>query len=263
MSKPFLIGFVSGLALLFVVGVGASRLRQKDAEDAKQRSELERFQAELVDATPVQLGVLTETQRIHSKLYSHYLKLGSNRTISGLVAQATGKSKIVETGVLVGMTEVLTEPATPENYFGELTELSDAVVRGRVIRSVAQLTEDDAFVFTDYDVAATEVLKSNPSAPIHRGTTLTVTRPGGKVLLNGIIVKARDDAFAPLPLNNHDVVLFLKFIPETGAYRATRATGTFELDGQILRPLTEVGFPPGVLRDADSFLQTARIVSNR
>lgn len=263
MSKPFVIGFFVGLALLLVAGVGASRLHQKDAEQAKQRTELAEFQAELGDATPVQLGVLTENERAHSKLYGHYLGLRNYRTISGLVEQAKGKSKIVETGVLIGLGPVLSEPETPENYFSEVARESDAVIRGRVIKKVSQITEDDAFLFTDYDVVITEVLKSDVTASLEAGARITVTRPGGKVLLDGIIVRAKDDSFAPLPVNNHEVVLFLKRIPETGAYRAARDTGTFELDGSILRALTGCAFPPGVLRDGNSFLQTARAVSKR
>src|SRR6185503_13202698 len=43
--------------------------------------------------------------------------------------------------------------------------------------------------------------------------------------------------------------------------KATRNSGSFELDGSTLRPLTNVGFPPGVLRDVDSFMRTSRAVS--
>jgi len=263
MSKAFVVGFVMGLVLLAVGGVGASRRHQKDVEQEKDRAELKEYQAELRDATAVRFGVLTDNQRIHSRLFAKYLQLGSNRTISGLVAAAEGKGKIVSSVVFVGNAELLTESETPENYFHQLANASDAVIRGRVTKRVSQITEDDGFVLTDYDVLAAEVFKNNATQPIETGAMITVTRPGGKVLLDGVIVKAIDEAFAPLPLNDHDVVLFLKFIPETGAYKATRPTGSFELDGTIIRPLTGVAFPPGVLRNGDSFLKTVRAVSNQ
>jgi hypothetical protein len=101
-----------------------------------------------------------------------------------------------------------------------------------------------------------------------------VTRPGGKVVVNGIVGKATDQNILPLPLN-HDIVLFLKFIPETGAYKATQDTGSFELDGTLVRPLTEDHFPFGIIEDRQSllqirviqdvqlFLQTVQTVSNK
>jgi hypothetical protein len=62
-------------------------------------------------------------------------------------------------------------------------------------------------------------------------------------------------------MNGHDVVLFLQLIPETGAYKVTRYTGGYELDGLTLRPLTGDKFPPGVLQNGNFLLQTLRDAS--
>lgn len=264
MSKAFLFGFVLGILILSLAVVGASRLHQKDTEQAEQRAELAEYQAELPDATPVRFGALTENQRIHSRLLTKYLQLGSNRTISGLVAAARDAgARMVKSVVFVGSGELLTDPETPESYFHSLRNASDAVIRGRVKNRTSQITEDDGFVFTDYDVLVAEVFKDNSIATIETGGRITVTRPGGKVLVDGVIVKAIDEACEPLPTNDHDVVLFLKFIPETGAYKVTQPTGGFELAGPILRPLTGVMFPPNVLRSGDSFLNTLRALSSQ
>lgn len=263
MSKPFVSGFVIGLTLLFVCGVGASRLRQKDT---KHRDlETEKYQTEVLDATPVRIGTLTAKQRIHSKISSHYSELTNNlpgdKTISETVAHS--KSKIIERSVEIGVGELLTEPEAPEAYLGELARSSDLIIRGRVTKRASQITEDDTFLFTDYDVIIVEVFKNNAAAPIDAGKTIVVTRPGGKVVLDGVVVKATDSAYAALPINTNDVVVFLQFIPETGAYKTTRATGAFELEGLTVRPLTGVPFPPGVIRDSDSFLETIRAVSTK
>ena len=263
MTKPFVLGFIVAVALLIVAGVGASRLQRRDAARLDVEAEEKEYQAKIVDATPIKFGALSEKQRTHSKLYSNYRQERGGRTISGLAAQAKGKSKIAKTIAFVGHREVLTEPETPEVYFGELAQASDAVIRGRIAKKVSQITEDDSFVFTDYDVVITEVIKNNVAAPVYTSATITVTRPGGRVLLDGIIIEAEDRSFEQLSVNNHDVVLFLLYIPETGAYKATRDTGSFELDGSILRPPTGAAFPPGVLRGKDSFLQTIRAISNR
>lgn len=256
MSKSFVSGFIVGVALLIVAGVGASRLQRRDAT----RTEEKEYQAKIVDATPVQLGALSEKQRIHSKFYIEYLERRGGKTISGLVAQAKGKSRMVKTIAFVGVGSDLVVKETPEEYFGKLAQASDAVIWGRVTKKVSQITEDDAFIFTDYDVAVIEALKNNATAQLGTGSMITVTRPGGRILTDGVIVEAEDMAFEPLPINSNDVVLFLKYIPETGAYRATADTGCFELDGSNLRPLTKVNIPPGVLRGKDSFLQTMRAI---
>ncbi|HEU4387847.1 MAG TPA: hypothetical protein VFV34_08625 [Blastocatellia bacterium] len=253
MRRSFLFGFLAGLALLITAGVGASRLKQRDKEEQAYRQEL-------VDATPVQLNVLTDKQRVHGRLYSHYAQVRAGRSISGLVGDAKGQVRIVETMVFIGSSPELIQPETPESFFGRLAQNSDAIIRGRVTKKTSQITEDDSFVFTDYDVVTNEVLKNNVAAPIETGTTITITRPAGKVVLDGVIVKATDAAFAPLSLNN-EVVLFLKYLPETGTYQTSQATGSFELDGSSLRPLTKEAFPPGVLRGSDSFLQTVRTIS--
>lgn len=260
MSKPFVLGFIVGVALLIVAGVGASRLQRRDATRMDVDAEEKEYQAKIVDATSVQLGALSEKQRVHSKFYTEYWDRRGGKTISGLVEQAKGKSRMVKTIAFVGCGSDLIGPEIPEKYFGKLAHASDAVVHGRVTKKISQITEDDAFVFTDYDVVVTEVLKNNVTAPIDTGAMITVTRPGGRVVLDGVIVEAEDRAFEPLPINSNDVVLFLKYIPETGAYKATIDTGCFELDGSVLKPLTGSNIPPGVLSSKDSFLQTMRAI---
>jgi uncharacterized membrane-anchored protein YhcB (DUF1043 family) len=60
MSKAFISGLVIGFAMLVVVGVESSKLRQKNTHQERERAELEEYQAELADATPVEVGVLSE-----------------------------------------------------------------------------------------------------------------------------------------------------------------------------------------------------------
>jgi hypothetical protein len=257
MSKAFVFGLVTGLALLLGIGVRSSRLTQTDPEEKV-------FQAELPDATPIKVGVLTERQRAHSKLYSQYREMRAQNmdSITELAAHNKGKCKIVQTRTFTPLGPLL-GPDTPENYFDRLARESDAVLLGRPTKKVSQITEDDSFIFTDYDVLIKEVIKNNIVAPLDAGASITITRPGGKVLLDGMIVRAIDDSYGPLPINGNDVLLFLRFVPETGAYRATRETGSFELDGSSVRPLTRSAMPPGTILDSDSFLKTIRSVSRQ
>lgn len=255
MSKGFIYGLGVGLVLLAVAGAGAARRHQRDAQEEKTRAELAQYKEELVNATQVQPGVLTERQRLHSRLYPYLAT--TNKTITDLLAHAGGKILGIEVSE---QEQVLIESQSPESYFGELVRTSDAVIHGRATRRISQITEDDSFVFTDYDVVLTEVLKDNSDKPLTITSTVTVTRPGGKIVVNGIIVKAYDRGFEPLPLDR-PVLLFLRYIPETGAYRSTRDAGTFEVDGSSIRPLAKAAYPPGVLRDGVSSLQAVRAIS--
>ena len=253
MSKAFIAGLAMGGALLVAVSVGAYRTGQESAEE-------QAFRKESLDATPILHDVLTEKQRIHSKLYPEYqLKRAGQGTIDDLIAKNPDK-KVLGTSVCPGLGPAFLEPETPENYFGNLADSADAIILGTVKRKASQVTEDRAFIFTDYDVSVTQVFKNNPSAPISVGARVTVTRQGGKVLLRGVVMRAIDSNVEPLSVNTR-VVLFLTFIKETGAYQAAKAEGSFELDGSSVRPLTAGRLPPGVLGDADDFLQTLASIS--
>src|SRR5215510_7835226 len=255
----FMMGLVFGLVLLLII-TGASHLQQKSAEQIE-------YQAKLVDATPVKSGVLTEKQRIHSKRFTYYLTArggtGGGNGISALVARTKRDGHlIVNTWIGVGLGRVR-QPESPETFFGELARRSDVVILGRVANKNSQVTEDDGFLFTDYDVAVEEVLKDNAatSASLSPGATITVTWPGGAVLLDGVIVTAIDQNVLPLPTNNHDVVLFLKFLPQTGTYYAARYSDAYEIDGASVLKLTDAALPLNATPNRESFLETLRTVS--
>lgn len=262
MSKSFVSGFIVGVALLIVAGVGASRLQRKTPEQIRAEEENKLYETEIIDATPVHLNALTDKERIHGNIYPYYRQLRGETTISSLLALAKGKSKIVEAGVLVGNGYLL-EPESAESYFGKLAADSDAVIRGIVKHKASQITEDDMFIFTDYEIEITEILKNDAAAELNTGSIITVVRPGGTVVVDGIIAKATDESFDLLPANKHELLLFLKYIPEAEAYKATRNTGSFELDGSTIRPLTGAHYPPGVLRDGPSILQILKTSSNK
>lgn len=264
MWKTFILGLVVGSALLLISGVGASRPQRQTAEQKQRQAELERqkrvrekYQEELPDATPVEKGVLTEQQHRHSQLFSRYDS--KRKPLSELAANA--KNKIVERHIELPLIPHA-EPETPESHFGRLAQESDVVIRGKVIRKVSQITEDDAFIFTDYTIVVEEIFNNKTSIPLNAQDMIIVTRAGGKVLLGETIVKVTDESFLPLPINKN-IMMFLKVVPGANTYSAARYNACFELDGMILRPLTNREFPSGVLKDANSFLQTVKSVVSK
>jgi hypothetical protein len=257
--KVFLVWFLAGLGLVVVGGVAASRIRQ----DTKDQ---EKYKAELPDATPVTLGVYTPQQLVHSKIFL-YRPPGMDdpafnyKTISQSPYLARGHGNMV---TLYSIRDHF-KPGhqTPEETFGALVKASDAVVRGVVTGKSSQITADDAFLFTDYTLSLMEVMKNNAEAPVETGSVITVTHPGGKVLLDGVIVRTEDQSCRPLPTDGHELVLFLKYIPESGCYQLAEYRGGFELEDRLVRALTNEGLDPGVAVDPGSFLRIIREASKR
>jgi len=256
MSKGFVIGCLTGLFLLGIIGVGASRPKQKDLEQQKYR-------AEILDATPVQVGILTRKQRSHSKLYNGYGKHLAGESISEWIATYRGQRIVLQRNVYGRMFFPSEQPDVPEDYFARFAEESDAIVRGRAIGKTSQITEDDSFLFTDYDVVVSEVFKNNSIAPINTGRTITVSYVGGKIVVDGVIIKAGGNAVALLPINAQDILLFLKFVPETEGYQLAN-NGAFELNGTSARPLAGYfHFDPIYFKNESSFLKTIKAVSTK
>ena len=100
---------------------------------------------------------------------------------------------------------------------------------------VSALTEDEDFLFTDWEMVVEEVLKDNPQAPITVGSEILVTRLGGEIVLNGRSIRAIERAFRPFRPEGR-YLLFLHFIPSTGSYQAFNDE-SFELTGSAVHSL--------------------------
>src|SRR3954451_4011264 len=115
MSKGFVIGFIVGIAILGVVGVDASWQIQKDAEQAK-------YQAEIVDATPVQLGILTQKQRFHSRLHNGAGMRVGGKSISEWIASYSGQKIFLETDILGRRFLASDQLEAPEDFFSRFAQ---------------------------------------------------------------------------------------------------------------------------------------------
>jgi hypothetical protein len=92
-------------------------------------------------------------------------------------------------------------------------------------------------VFTDYEVQVSEVLKNNLAVPVESGGVVTVTKSGGSVVIDNILVTTLDEAVLPLPRDGHEVLLFLAYVPATDSYESVSGFSSFVLSGQELKPL--------------------------
>lgn len=255
MSKSFILGFIAGLTFLVGAGVGASKLQDKDKRQ---------YQIEVADATPIQLEALTEKQKVHARLFNRVGQLVGGQTLSQWIASYKGQKIVLTTAWLGRMFLASDQPQTPEEYFGKLANQSDAIIRGKVRTKSSHFTEDDLFLFTDYDVSVLEIIKDNRFNPIQLDTTVPVIGLGGKVIVDNVILKATGNYDAILPINGQDVLLFLKYIPETESYQFTMSNAAFELNGISARPLAGmIPLSSDIFRDKRSFINTIKIVSTK
>lgn len=175
------------------------------------------------EATSIQEGRMTDSQREHSKLYKGF---GTGKKLKDVAVEIRCGVKVKRnTPLPVG------EPG-PASTFSEflrgLACNADAVVVGVVKDKASQLTEDGDFVFTDYQLGVEEVLKDNASAHLMPNISITLTQPGGRVRLGGYIIEAEDASFRSLIIGGR-YTLFLKFIPSTGAYASLNSVSSYEL----------------------------------
>ena len=157
MSKSFIIGFIVGVLLLVVASVGAS-WHQKGAEE-------EKYQRELAETTPIELADSTARQSTHRNIFNGFRSDESEPTIHELVSPYKGQKIVCGLSVMARRMQEFTGSETPESYFAEFARESDAVVRGKVVSKVSQITEDEKFIYTDYSVLVTEIFKNNATTP--------------------------------------------------------------------------------------------------
>lgn len=253
-KRKALAALVAALAVLALFGLvaaqRAAKLKDKKlvtkAEALQQRKEKARD-----DATPVDAVVPTQQQKGHSKLYKQYRTGKKLRDLTATIGDVTLRRKVGAQGA-----DPNEAPFDLQKFLQTMVSDADAVVIGTVKNKSSQLTEDEDYVFTDYDLSVDEVLKDNPASPVRAHSKITITRPGGTILLNGKVVNAVDEAFLPYR-KGAQCLLFLKFIPSAGGYQALNSLSSFQLDEDKVGKLTKEQFR-FESTEATSFVQQVR-----
>jgi hypothetical protein len=191
---------------------------------------------ETTNATIV-TGPMTPKQLVHSRIHCYERPPEARRTISFLVANHADKKE-------VGLHEevnLFETSRTPEQRIADLVDASDAILVGTVVEQASNLTADDGFLFTDYEIRTIAVLKGNPRAPIREGDVVTVTRRGGRVIIDGTLVTAMSNLDPPLGRGPDPLILFLKYLPESDDYICAGPHSALALRDNSIVPL--VGDP--------------------
>lgn len=176
---------------------------------------------------------MTEKQKEHSRLYREYRTGQELRRLS----MEDGEDINIHIGT---PNSGATEDSPRFSFYSILKHIvceADAIVLGKPESRFSQLTADEDFVFTDYELAIEEVLKDDPNISKQGNNNITVTRPGGFIRLNNRNIRATDQSFKPLEMGER-YVLFLRFIPATGAYRALNSKSSFKIRSEKIFKLT-------------------------
>ena len=197
-------------------------------------------------ATPVIEDELTPRQREHSKLYETDRRQEKIRDV--LIKQNELRS------FNISCFSFSLERLPP--LVMELAEKADAVVIVTFVSKSSQITTKGTYVFTDYELRIEEALKDGRTGTLNPETTITVTRPGGKVLLFGKIASFQSSAFNPLQPGRR-YLLFLSYLPATGAYQAVDANSSFDITDTRVENLNE-GITRGFQRDLGPFVTSVR-----
>src|SRR5215510_4162182 len=144
MSKLFTLGLITGIVLFIGGGmVKAKRSAQADSQGRKNSAAEAEFREEVVDATPAEIGVLSDRQRLHSRIAENVRPTG-RQEIAEAIASYKGKKIVYGFSIHLNIAMPAGDPEPPANYFGRLAQISDAVIRGKVVHKVSNITEDGA-----------------------------------------------------------------------------------------------------------------------
>ncbi len=156
-------------------------------------------------------------------------------------------------------------PIELPTYIRNLSCKADAIVYGVVKRHASQLDESGSFLFTDYEVALSEVLKSDDPS-LREGEEITVVRGGGAVIFNNRLVRAIDPNQGRVKAGEY----YLFYLKRVGTHRGYRPVGkddfedTFRLAKDTVSQISRKQWPLGRSKTVDAafFLNEARAAAS-
>lgn len=188
---------------------------------------------------PSQQNEMSPEQKFHSTLYKRY---ANGPKLEDAFPPGLNSIRIEKGPPL------LAYPASGPAPKSNLACKSDLVVIGVVGETVSNPTAEDTFVFSDYSIRVSEIIRNNQRNPVQLGDTITLTHPGGTLTLpDGRTVTAVDDS-EPTLRNGGEYLLYLQYLPQTRAYKPTLEEVLDQPDTYEIRngKLLLVGARPGL-----------------
>lgn len=205
--------------------------------------------------TTVQKGQRTERGREYSKEYKKLYSDRKGSKLTDLSEAGKRRGNKQEIGVSLGVPDFPTigglSPVTASEFLSNLSCKADAVVVGSVQNKSAHLTEDETFVYTEYEFLIKDVLKNNSASPIEVNDTIQITRPGGLIKFDNQVIRVIDQLYEPLQTRK-EYLLFLNFIPAANGYIVSSAEGDFALEKDFLKALSKLPLPEELISKNNS-----------
>jgi hypothetical protein len=206
------------------------------------------------EATVVYKGQITEKQRHYSKEYKTLYSYRKGNKLTELSESGKRRGNRKEIGVSLGIPLIPTvggSVITGSEFVNNLACKANAVVIGSVKSKIAHLTEDETFVYTEYEFSVSDVLKNNSASPVEINKTIQITRPGGLIKLDDQIIRVVDQLYEQLETNK-EYLLFLNFIPDANGYVVSSAEGDFVLANGSFRTLSKLRVPEELMNENKS-----------
>jgi hypothetical protein len=159
-----------------------------------------------------------ERARVHGQLWKNTERL--DETIAKQLARSAGVITIVDEEDRIENDyahQML--PAYPPMRMVEFACMSDAVVAGRAELGESHMTADLSFIYSEWKFRITRVLQDNPKSSLVGMNEFQVVRAGGALAVNGRVVIGEELHF-PIFEVGDEYLLYLRYIPETGFYKA-------------------------------------------
>jgi hypothetical protein len=225
MRSRLLIGVLS-VGCVLTVGLGVSFFHPAVA-DAQQTGEQK--QNPPPDRTTPISAAMSDREREHARMFAQYKT--SVRIIDAGTSVHRNSTPYRGFGSRV--------PKQPFEALQALKCRSEAVFEGQVIGAKSLPIEDGTFLFTDYQVQVLRVFRALDAGGAEfprNGQVITLTRPGGRLSIDGKEVAATHDLF-PLLKRTQTYFFFAKHIKASGAFHSTDWNSTFERTGDLVGPL--------------------------
>ena len=236
------------IAVLLLIVLSLAHSISTNSASSTQKPKFDAAAKEEGEATP--FTPMSQSQQEHGRLYRSYTGVGRRLTD---LARERGEDVTIAVDPPLQMTQPEGENGH-ENVLESLARRVNAIVVASVKDKTSMFNEGETFLFTEHKVRVEEVIKNNPSAPIDPGSEITIMRAGGKVLVDGRTVVAIESTVKPIRVGA-TYLLFLKWVPTTGAYQSI---SPFELKGNKLIALDTLQHDFQGERDATAVLETVR-----
>ena len=154
------------------------------------------------DATVVQRGLVTPQEHEFSQEYARLYSFRQAPKFSKVIEEKDREGDNGDINGWLGERETFYLPGTPEpkmsEFLAKTSCAADAIVVGSPKSKTSHMTEDETFIYTQYEFTVESILKDNASLPISVGRSLDVTRPGGNIKLDGRRIKIQERSYEPL-----------------------------------------------------------------